>query len=141
MNNPKTLKVTLMLSGLIGVYVGIEILFFPIAFYATSGIDVAGDVSLLNEVRASGGALLLSGIIIILGAFLPRLAFTSILISTVLYLSYGFSRVVSMVIDGRPADILVYVSALEIAIGLVCALMLAKFLKYEQKRRLSREAE
>ena len=132
MKNSKTLKATLIISGFIGVYIGVEILFFPISFYATSGIDLGSNVSLLNEIRAPGGALLLSSVLIIMGAFVPRLTFTSIILATLLYLSYGLSRILSMVIDGRPAEILIYVSALEIAIGLVCAFMLAKFLKYEQ---------
>lgn len=128
----KTLKATLIASGFIGVYIGVEILFFPISFYVASGFDLGGNVSLLNEIRAPGGALLLSSILIIMGAFIPRLTFTSIILATLLYLSYGLSRILSMVIDGRPVDILIYVSVLEIAIGLVCAFMLAKFLKYEQ---------
>ena len=132
MKNSKTLKATLIISGFIGVYIGVEILFFPISFYATSGIDLGSNVSLLNEIRAPGGALLLSSVLIIMGAFVPRLTFTSIILATLLYLSYGLSRILSMVIDGRPAEILIYVSALEIAIGLACAFMLAKFLKYEQ---------
>jgi hypothetical protein len=128
----KALKVTLIASGFIGVYIGVEILFSPISFYATSGIDLGGNVSLLNEIRASGGALLLSSVLIIIGAFVPRLTFTSIMLATLLYLSYGLSRILSMVIDGRPVEILMYVAVLEIAIGLACAFMLAKFLKYEQ---------
>ena len=127
----KALKAILIIAGLIGVYVGVEILFFPISFYATSGIEIGDNVSLLNEIRAPGGALLISSVLIILGAFVSKLTFTSIVLATLLYLSYGLSRIVSMMVDGRPAEILVYVALLEIIIGLICAFMLVKYLKYE----------
>lgn len=127
----KALKAILIIAGLIGVYVGVEILFFPISFYATSGIEIGDNVSLLNEIRAPGGALLISSVLIILGAFVSKLTFTSIVLATLLYLSYGLSRIVSMMVDGRPAEILVYVAVLEIIIGLICAFMLVKYLKYE----------
>ena len=131
MNISKFLKLTLIVSGIIGLYIGVEILFFPISFYATSGIELGDNVSLLNEIRAPGGALLLCSVLIILGAFVPKLTFTSILLTTLLYLSYGLSRIVSMAVDGRPAEILVYVAVLEIVIGLFCAFMLVKYLKHE----------
>jgi len=131
MNISKSLKFTLIASGIIGLYVGVEILFFPVSFYATSGIELGGNVSLLNEIRAPGGALLLCSVLIISGAFIPKLSFTSIVLATLLYLSYGLSRIVSMVVDGKPDEILVYVAVLEIVIGLFCAFMLVKYLKYE----------
>jgi hypothetical protein len=125
----KMLKATLIVAGLIGAYIGMEILFFPVSFYATSGIELGNNISLLNEIRAPGGALLFISVLIMLGAFILKLTFTSITLATLLYLSYGLSRILSMTIDGRPAEILVYAAGLEIAIGLVCAVMLVKYLK------------
>lgn len=127
MKNSRILKSILIISGLLGVYVGVEILFMPVSFYATSGIDLGTNVSLLNEIRAPGGALLGSGVLIILGAFWVKLSFTSVVLSTLLYLSYGLSRILSMTIDGAPAEILVYVTISEIVIGLVCAFALVKY--------------
>ena len=127
MKKSKILKSIIFISGLIGVYVGIEILFMPVSFYATSGIHLGENVSLLNEMRAPGGALLASGLLIILGGFWERLAFTSIVLATLLYLSYGLSRMYSMVIDGAPAEILVYVAIAEILVGSVCAIALFKY--------------
>ena len=127
MKKSKILKSIIIISGLIGVYVGIEILFMPVSFYATSGIHLGENISLLNEMRAPGGALLASGLLITLGAFWERLAFTSIVLATLLYLSYGLSRIYSMVIDGAPAEILVYVAIAEILVGSVCAVALFKY--------------
>ncbi len=124
MKNSIILKSILIISGLIGVFVGVEILFMPVDFYASSGIDLGNNISLLNEIRASGGAILASGVLIILGALLVKLTFTSIVLSTLLYLSYGLSRILSITVDGAPADILVYVAVLEIVIGLISAFAL-----------------
>ncbi len=82
---------------------------------------------MLNEIRASGGALLASGILIMSGAFVEKLAFTAVVVSTLLYLSYGLSRVMSMVIDGMPVESLVQAAAIEIVTGLVCIFALVKY--------------
>lgn len=127
MKNSKVLKTILFMSGLIAAVIGGAILFIPVAFHATSGIVLGGDISLLNEVRAPGGALMVSGILIMLGAFVIRLTFTSTVVSGLLYLSYGLSRLVSMSIDGMPADELVQAAVIEIVIGLVCVFALVKY--------------
>jgi len=127
MKNLKVLKIVLFISGLIAAAIGGAIVAIPIAFYSTYSIELGGNVALLNEIRASGGALLVTGILIISGAFFTRMTFTSIVISTLLYLSYGLSRMLSMVIDGMPSEGLVQSAALEIVIGLVCVFYLVKY--------------
>ena len=127
MKKSRILKVILVISGLIAVIVGGAVLLTPKAFYSMSGIELGGSISLLNEIRAPGGALLVSGLLIMLGAFLNELAFTSIIVSTLLYLSYGSSRIVSMLIDGKPADALIQAAIVEIIIGLVCTFALVKY--------------
>jgi hypothetical protein len=129
MKNSIVLKVILVISGLIGVVIGGAILLAPVAFHATSGIELGGNTSLLSEIRAPGGAILASGILILSGAFLSELTFTSIVLSTLLYLSYGLSRIISMVADGKPAETLIQATVLEIMIGLVCAFALVKYRK------------
>jgi len=127
MKNSKVLKTILITSGLIASGIGATILFAPVAFYATYGIELDGNYSLLNEMRAPGGALLASGILIMSGAFVDKLAFTAIVVSTLLYLSYGLSRVMSIAIDGMPVEGLVQATALEIITGLFCAFALVKY--------------
>jgi hypothetical protein len=126
MENSKLLKTVLFVSGLIAIGVGGLILFTPEILYAASGIELGRNISQLSEVRAPGGALLASGVLIMSGAFIARLAFTSAMVSTVLYLSYGVSRLLSMAIDGMPSDGLVQATVLETAIGLTGAFVLVK---------------
>jgi len=132
MKNSKVLKSILILSGLIASGIGATILFAPVAFYATYGIELGSNSSLLNEIRAPGGALLVSGILIISGAFVNKLTFTAVIISTLLYLSYGLSRVMSIAVDGMPVEGLVQAAILEMAIGVACVFALIKY-RGEQK--------
>ena len=106
---------------------GAAILFMPVAMAALNGIELGGQISLLNETRAPGGALLASGILVMSGAFLAKLTFTSAVVSALVYLSYGLSRILSIAIDGMPAEGLVQVAVLEIVTGLVCVFALVKY--------------
>jgi hypothetical protein len=119
MNKSKAVKVFLVISGLVLVVIGAGLLFVPETFHASNGIDLGGQVNLLNETRAPGGALLGSGIVILAGVFVASLTFTSAVVSVLIYLSYGISRIYSMLVDGMPSDILVGVMVLEIVIGTV----------------------
>ena len=128
MKNEKTLKIILVITGLIAIIVGGAILLMPVAFYLTNGIELSGNISLLSEIRAPGGALLTCGILIILGAFFSELTFTSILVATLIFCSYGLSRIISIIVDGMPGETLIQAAVLEITIGLVCAFALSKYL-------------
>ena len=127
MKNSKALKTLLFISSLIASGIGVAILFFPVALYATYGVELGDNASLLNEIRAPGGVLLTGGILIMSGVFVDKLTFTAVMVSTLLYLSYGLSRMISMSIDGMPVDALVQAAMLEMVIGLACVFALAKY--------------
>jgi len=133
MKNPKVLKAILVVAGLVASVIGSLIVTMPETFYATNGIELAGNVSLLNELRAAGAALLATGLLIIAGALVSRMTFTSTLVAALLYLSYGLSRILSMAIDGLPAEGLLQAAALEVVIGLVCVFALARY-RFDRKR-------
>ena len=111
-------KSVLILAGVIGISVGIGQLFFPIAFEASAGINVAGAASLLSEIRAAGGTLLIAGIAMLFGAFKPSLGDFALSLAMLFYLGYGLSRSYGMVMDGLPGQSLVMVTVAEIIIGL-----------------------
>jgi len=133
MKNSKALKTILVISGLIASVIGAAILFAPGAFYASYSIAPGGNFNLLNELRASGGAVLASGILIMSGAFVDKLAFTATVVSTLLYLSYGLSRVMSMAIDGMPVDGLVQAAVIEVITGLACFFALVKYTEQQKE--------
>lgn len=127
MKNSFLLKTLLFIAGLIIAGIGGAELFTPVGFHAASGIALGDDINLMNEMRAPGGALLALGLLIIAGAFIPALTFTAIIVATMLYLSYGFSRVLSIAFDGMPDTTLLQATGLEIAIGLICAFSLVRY--------------
>jgi hypothetical protein len=129
MKNSKPLKLLLVISGLIAVGLGAAILIVPVAFYAPYGIVVAGNASLLSELKAPAIALLAGGIFIMSGAFVARHTFAATVVSAFVYLTFGLSRVVSMVMHGMPSDGLVQAAGLELAIGLLGAWALVKYRK------------
>ncbi|GAB3249782.1 hypothetical protein GCM10027347_07120 [Larkinella harenae] len=118
-----------MIAGLIGIYVGSAQLFFPIAFESSAGINLGGNASLLNEIRAAGGTLFVAGILIFSGAFISGMTFVSIVLTTLFYSAYGWSRVVGMVADGFPNEPLMIAAAAELILGLCGAFILYGFRK------------
>ncbi len=113
-------KAILFIAGIVAIGVGAGILLFPVAFYATNDIALEGQASLLNEVRASGGAILALGVYVFAACFVPRLRVPAAAIAALVYLAYGGSRVLSVALDGVPATGLVLVTLLEFVIGGAC---------------------
>ncbi|MGD1939068.1 MAG: DUF4345 domain-containing protein [Cyanophyceae cyanobacterium] len=122
-----SLKIFLGISGCIAIAISLSILISPTDFYGLNHIDINGNVNLLSEVRSPAAALLTYGVLIISGIFIPQLTFTSTLLSSMLYLSYGLGRVVSVVIDGWPVTTLIISAGIEVLLGLVSLFYLWKF--------------
>ncbi len=127
MKNSKVLKAVLIISGLIMVGIGAAKLIAPVAFLGTNGIELGGQINLLSEIRAAGGAVLASGIVVISGVFVTKLTFTSTIISALMFLSYGIARILSMAIDGMPAKEVLAATAIEVIIGLSAFFALLKY--------------
>ncbi|UWR12259.1 DUF4345 domain-containing protein [Sulfitobacter mediterraneus] len=119
-------KIALAVSGVIATGVGVGVLFAPHAFHATAGIMLGEDINLLNEMRSSGGMVLVSGLFILLGAIRAKVAFSALVVSSVLYLSYGLSRLVSLAADGIPSGSMLQILVLELVIGGICAILLQR---------------
>jgi hypothetical protein len=110
----------LLASGLIAAGIGVMILLSPNAFYGSYGIDIGENVSLINELKAPAGTLLLAGLLMMAGVFRPALKAPALAIAAAVYLSYGVSRILSMAIDGVPHSGLVSAAVIEVAIGAIC---------------------
>lgn len=95
--------VTLALSGLLLLMVGMARLSNPIKNYAkNSGISIANDVDLLNEVRGTSAVMLIGAIVVLLGIFVPEVTLTSHVIAALLFLGFAVGRFVSITADGQP---------------------------------------
>ena len=119
MKDSKVLKAFLIFSGLLLTFIGGATLFMPVAIKASSGVDLAGNVSVLNDIRASAALILGLAILIISGAFVRKITYTSSLISFLVFLSLGIGRILSILSDGMPVDPIVKATGLEMVLGVL----------------------
>ncbi len=129
MKQSLSLKAFLVVAGIIGCYVGFGLLFYPVSFEASAGLVLDDNVSLLSELRGIGGTLLLAGILIFSGAFVPWLTSHSLFLTVLIYLAYGLSRVYGMLTDGMPSQAFIGVTVAELAIGLLAIAAYYRFKK------------
>lgn len=123
------IKGLLLISGLLAVGIATTILCAPDAFYKGYGIDIGADASLVNELKAPAGMLFITGLLMLAGVVRKALTVTSLSTASLVYLSYGLSRLWSMAIDGMPHSGLVSAAILEIALGLICLLVFMRVRK------------
>ncbi|WP_340159964.1 DUF4345 domain-containing protein [uncultured Hoeflea sp.] len=111
-------KAVLLMAGATAIFIGGSILLSPDAFYAAYGISLADDVSLANELRASGGSVIMLGLLTLAGLVFSRFALASTLLAAAMFMAYGASRLVSLGLDGQPDTGLVTAMIAELVIGL-----------------------
>lgn len=126
MNMSHAARAFLVVSGVVLIGVGGALLFVPVAFLASSGIDLGDNVNLLNEIRAPGGMLFAAGILVAVGAIQKNMARMSMVLSILIYMSYGASRILSIVVDGMPGDSQIAAAGIEIILGSLGVFLLVK---------------
>lgn len=109
----------------------------PDAFYAGCGIEVGGNATLANELKAPAGALLGAGLLMFAGVFRSGLAVMSLATATAVYLSYGLGRVMSIAIDGFPHSSMISAAVIELVIGAVCLVTLLHVRRANSTARLA----
>ena len=124
-------RVLLIVSGLILGLVGTGILFLPHGFYESNGTILGGEPSLLSEVRASGGLLLVCGIVVLCATFRSSMRRQALTLSALVFLAYGLARLVSMVMDGIPSTGLIVSTGIELLVGALCVVALRRHLQYK----------
>ncbi|MEX0288053.1 MAG: DUF4345 domain-containing protein [Flavobacteriaceae bacterium] len=100
----ETVKIVILsLSGLMLLFVGIMRLSNPIKTYLkNSGITLAKDTDLLNEIRGVSALMLLGGIIVLLGIIISELTLSSFVIGALIFLGFFLGRLLSISVDGKP---------------------------------------
>lgn len=106
-------------AGAIGGLIGGALMFMPKAFLEMSHVFVERDPSLMSEITAPSGVLLICAAFLIFGAIKLRFARQALLIGAVVYGSYGIARLMSMVLHGLPSESLVAAMVVEIAIAVL----------------------
>ncbi|MEQ9258636.1 MAG: DUF4345 domain-containing protein [Roseovarius sp.] len=117
-------KLTLGLAGTTALGIGTAILAAPQEFYASYGIEIAGDASLLSELRAPGAGLAAWGGLMLAGVWRGGLQQVAIVAALTVFLAFPAGRVAGLLLDGTPAPGILAALALELAIA---ALLMAAF--------------
>ena len=130
MRTSKVLKAILIVLGLLLIGIGLWRLFDPISFFQNSGITLDNQAGLLSEARATGGAVVGFGLLILLGAFIQKLSYTSTIAAIVLFLGFGVARLIGFAMDGNPGDGVIQGIIIEFVFGLIAVFAL---LKYREK--------
>jgi len=102
-------------------FIGGAQLLFPVEMKAGSGIDIAGNISVLNDTRAANALILVLALLTLAGAFIKRLTSTASLVSFLIFLSMGLGRVISIFLDGKPVEGLLGATVLEFVLGITGA--------------------
>ena len=122
MNHSKKLRTLLVVGGLLAAAIGAALVFTPAQFHASNGINIGPDASLRSEMRAPGGVLLATGLLMLLGALRRTHASLASGAGAVVFLAYGGARLVGMACDGMPGPGLVAATAVELLLGTAFAI-------------------
>ncbi len=110
-------KITLGISGLTALAIGTLITLAPHAFYASYGITLGQDPSLLNELRAPGAGLAVFGALMLSGVLRATMAPIALAVALTVYLAFPAGRIVGIVMDGMPSGSVIGALAFEIIIA------------------------
>lgn len=127
MRTSKVLKCILIVLGLLLIGIGLWRLFDPIGFFLNSGITLDNQAGLLSEARATGGAVVGFGLLILMGAFIQKLSYTSTIAAIVLFLGFGIARLIGLAMDGNPGVGVIQGIIIEFVFGLIAVFALFKY--------------
>lgn len=113
-------KTTLCLSGLTVLGIGGVIMTAPQVFYASYGIVVGDDPSLLSELRALAAALITLGALMLVGVLRAAMAQFAVAASFIVFLAFPAGRLIGVMVDGIPSAGIIGALLLEIAIASLC---------------------
>ena len=113
-------KIALGVAGFTSLGIGGFILAAPHAFYASYGITLGQDPSLLSELRAPGAGLAAFGAVMLAGIVRPALRQCAVVAALTVFLAFPAGRLVGLAIDGIPSGSIVGALVLELAIAALC---------------------
>lgn len=116
----KLQKITLGISGLTALGIGGMITLAPHAFYASYGITLGENPSLLSELRAPGAGLTALGILMLLGIWRSTLAQLAVAATLIVFLAFPAGRLIGLAVDGMPSSGIIGALLLEIAVAALC---------------------
>ncbi len=116
-------KITLGISGITAFGIGAVILAAPRTFYASYGITLGDDASLLSELRAPAAGLAAFGAIMLAGLVRSAFSQVSVVAALTVFLSFPAGRLVGLLADGMPSGSVLGALAFEMAIAALCVVV------------------
>jgi len=113
-------KTALAIAGVTALCFGGLILATPLAFYASYGIALDGNPSLLSELRAPGAALATLGALMLAGLVRAAWAPVARVAALTVYLAFPAGRIISLAVDGMPSPNVIGALVIEISIATLC---------------------
>lgn len=113
-------KTALGLAGVSALGIGSAIALMPSGFYASYGIALGSDPSLLSEVRAPGAGLAALGAVMLAGIVRRSLSGVALVAALVVFLGFPVGRIVGLALDGVPSAGIMAALAFEVAIAALC---------------------
>lgn len=112
-------RTSLALAGVVAGFIGAAILAAPEAFFASNGVALDSDPSLMSEIRAPGGLLLIAGVYLLHQAFFSCHFRSALLVGAAVFGAYGLARLLGVMLDGLPSTSLIAATAVELAVVIV----------------------
>lgn len=103
--------------------IGGALMFAPQKFLEMSDVIVVDDPSLMSELTAPSGVLLITSALMMLGAVRLRFADLGLMSGAIVYGSYGLSRLVSIIIHGVPSQPLIAAALVELGVATLLAVL------------------
>ncbi|AXI48509.1 DUF4345 domain-containing protein [Sulfitobacter sp. SK012] len=113
-------KVTLCISGVTALGIGLSILGVPNAFYASYGISLGNDVNLLSELRAPAAGLVALGAIMLVGIVREAWSQISMVAALTVFLAFPVGRIIGLIVDGAPSGGIIGALCIELLIATLC---------------------
>ena len=120
----RLIKSLLHLNGWVAVLIGSFIVINPVSMLASYGLQSDLSAALLSELRAPGGLLIVCGLAIVQSTLSADSMRRGLILSVMLYGSYGSVRVLGIVIDGMPATGILMATAIELILCVVSIITL-----------------
>jgi hypothetical protein len=113
-------KIALGTSGVSALGIGAAITLAPDTFYASYGIALGSDPSLLSELRAPGAGLAALGAVMLAGLVRQSLSEAALVAALVVFLGFPAGRIVGLAFDGMPSAGILAALAFELAVAALC---------------------
>lgn len=104
-------------SGTLLGLIGGALLFAPKAFLEMSHVFVKRDASLMSELSAPSGILLIACAVMILGTIRIKHADLALLVGAIVYGGYGMGRLISIGLHGVPSESLLTATIIELGVA------------------------